>query len=127
LITFGSRWICSRRAFGDLAAVVEDADVVRDIHHHAHVVLDQQDGDAFVARQVFEEFVEFGRFAWVEAGRRFVEAEQERVNTECAGDLDAPLHAVGQVAGGGVCLVDQMEVFAASRPPCPSLPLSARR
>jgi hypothetical protein len=111
LITFGSRWICSRRAFGDLAAVVEDADVVRDIHHHAHVVFDQQDGDAFVARQVLQEFVEFGRFARVEAGRRFVEAEQQRVDAECAGNLDAPLHAVGQVAGGGVGLVDQVQAF----------------
>jgi hypothetical protein len=47
-----------RRAFGDLAPVVEDADVVGNIHDDAHVVFDQQDGDSFVSREVLQQFVE---------------------------------------------------------------------
>ena len=31
-------------------AVVEHDDVVGDLHHHAHVVLDQEDRDAVLAR-----------------------------------------------------------------------------
>ncbi len=34
------------RAVGDLDAVVEHHDAVGQIHHHAHVVLDQRDGGA---------------------------------------------------------------------------------
>ena len=34
------------RAVGDLAAVVEHRDAVGQVHHHADVVLDQDDGDA---------------------------------------------------------------------------------
>src|SRR5206468_7721693 len=31
------------RSFGDLLAVIEHDDMIRDVHHHAHVMLDQQD------------------------------------------------------------------------------------
>ena len=44
-MTAGSRWICGRRALGDLAAEVEHDDAVGDRHHELHVVLDQQDAD----------------------------------------------------------------------------------
>ena len=37
------------RALGDLGAVVEDDDLVGDVHHHLHVVLDEKDGDATIA------------------------------------------------------------------------------
>src|SRR5262245_32019589 len=33
-------------AFGDLLAHVEDRDPIRDVHDHAHVVLDEDDGAA---------------------------------------------------------------------------------
>src|SRR6266849_11137882 len=32
------------RALGDLAAVVQDRHAIGDVHHHAHVVLDERDG-----------------------------------------------------------------------------------
>ena len=35
-----------RRAVGDLLAVVEHHDAVGQVHHHAHVVLDQRDRGA---------------------------------------------------------------------------------
>ena len=35
-----------RRALGDLAAEIEHRDALRDPHHEAHVVLDEEHGDA---------------------------------------------------------------------------------
>ena len=49
-MTLGSSRIVLRRAFGDLDAVVHHDDVVGDFHHHAHVVLDQQDRSALIDR-----------------------------------------------------------------------------
>src|SRR5262245_23818411 len=40
---------------GDLASVVEDDDAVRDIHHDAHVVLDERDGGAELGVDVEDE------------------------------------------------------------------------
>ena len=45
-MTFGSLRTSLGRAVGDLGAVVEHHDVVGDLHHHRHVVLDQQDRGA---------------------------------------------------------------------------------
>ena len=42
-MTSGFVWISAGRPFGDDPAVVEHHDAVGDAHHHAHVVLDQQD------------------------------------------------------------------------------------
>ena len=39
-----------RRAVGDLDAVIEHDDAIGQIHHHAHVVLDQRDGGAEMRR-----------------------------------------------------------------------------
>src|SRR5262245_11603191 len=40
-----------RRALGDLLAVVEDDDALGDVHHHVHVVLDEQDRLALVVER----------------------------------------------------------------------------
>src|SRR5690242_20796306 len=42
-------------AVGDLAAVVEDDDAVGDIHHHAHIVLDERDRRAELVVDVEDE------------------------------------------------------------------------
>ncbi len=39
-----------RRAVGELAAIIENGDLVAHIHHHVHMVLDQDDGGAAIAR-----------------------------------------------------------------------------
>ena len=46
-----------------------------------------------------EELVELGALARIEAGRRLVEAEQERLGAHGARDLEPPLSAIGQLAG----------------------------
>ena len=40
------------QALGDLLAVVQHGDVVGDLHDHAHVVLDEQDGEAEVGDEL---------------------------------------------------------------------------
>ena len=73
--------------------------MVRDAHHDAHVVLDQQDADPLLVADREQQLVELGRFARVEAGGRLVEAQQARPGAQRAGDLEPALVAVGQRAG----------------------------
>src|SRR4051812_3277679 len=65
-----------RRALGDLLAVVQDRDVVRDVHDHLHVVLDQEDGDVLLGAQLLHELAQLLGLLRVHARRRLVE-EQE--------------------------------------------------
>ncbi len=62
-----------------------------------------------LAAQVEQQLVELRRFARVEAGGGLVQAQQHRVDAQRARDLDAALDAVGQVAGGVVGEVGELE------------------
>ncbi len=90
------------RPVGDLLAVIEDDDVVGDAHHHAHVVLDEQNGDVVLLADRIEELVEPLALAGVEPGGGLVEAEQERLRAHGPRDLEPPLVAVGERARHGV-------------------------
>ena len=46
-----------------------------------------------------EQLVQLARFARIEAGGRFVQAEQDRLGTHGAGDFQPALGTIGQVAG----------------------------
>ena len=50
-MTLGSARTSCRRALGDPLAVIEHGIRSRDAHHHAHVVLDEQDREAQVVAQ----------------------------------------------------------------------------
>ena len=91
-----------RGALGDDLAVVEDRDPVADAHDDAHVVLDEQDGQPELGPEAADEVGHLARLAGVHAGRRFVEQEQLRPRPEGAGDLEAALVAVRQVARPGL-------------------------
>src|ERR1700675_2879857 len=45
----------SRRSLGDFRAVVHHHHKMRDVHHHAHVVLDQDDGGIHLVVDVEDE------------------------------------------------------------------------
>ena len=98
-----------RIAIGDLLAVIENDHVVGDLHHHAHVMLDQEDRGAVFATDELQEIVELGRFTRVEACCRLVEAKKVRIGAHRACDLEAALRAIGKVAGRIVCTVDQID------------------
>ena len=78
------------RALGDLAAVVEHRDAVRDAHHHAHVVLDQETVDA-ARRGSRISSQSTGRLGRVHARGRLVEQQQLRLGGQRAGDLEPAL------------------------------------
>jgi hypothetical protein len=84
-------------ALGDLLAEVEHRDGVADAHHHVHVVLDEDHGDAVVADLADDghQLLDVGRG---QAGGRLVEQQQLRVERQRARDLQQALLAVGQVA-----------------------------
>jgi hypothetical protein len=63
-------------------------------------MLDQQDRDAVFLPDVEQEVVQLGAFARIEAGCRFVKAEQNRIGAHGPRDLKAPLRTVRQIARG---------------------------
>src|ERR1043165_8134186 len=64
-----------RYAVGDLAAVVEHHHAVGDVHHHAHVVLDQDERGAEVVVDVEDEAAHVLLFLVVHARHRLVEEQ----------------------------------------------------
>ncbi len=99
-----------RRALGDLLAVVEHGDAVAQAHDELDVVLDQQDGAVVVADTV-DQLAQHHLLGGVHAGGRLVERDQLRVGGERAGDLQAPLVAVGQCARLVVGVAPDAHVF----------------
>ena len=95
--------------FRDLAAVIEHDDAVGDAHHHAHVVLDQQDGQRMLLADFEEQLVQLGGLAGVKPGGGLVEAEQHRRGAHGARDFEPPLIAIGQVAGGIVGAIQKAD------------------
>ena len=74
--------------------------MVGNLHHHRHVMLDEQDRGVGVVADAEEQGVEFGRLARVEAGGGFVEAQQDGIGAHGAGDFETALGAVRQFPGG---------------------------
>ena len=99
------------RAFADLAAVVEHHAAIGDALDHAHLVLDDDDGQAGDAAAHGEDVVhQVARFLVRHAGGGLVEQHKARPADQRAADLDAPsidhrqagrrlVHALGQRAG----------------------------
>src|SRR5258705_4223175 len=88
----------ARRPLGDLLAVIEHRDPVGDLHDHAHVVLDQDNGDAEVGHEPTQQMHQGARFPLGHAGRRLVEEQQRGLGGERAGELEPSAIAVRQVA-----------------------------
>src|SRR6266850_6208511 len=84
------------RAIGELAAVVEHHHAVGDVHHHAHVVLDQNDGGAIVVVDVEDKAAHVLLFLEVHSGHGLVEQQDRRLGGKRSAQLDALLQAVGQ-------------------------------
>ena len=86
-----------RQAFGDLAAVVQHHDAVRQLHDQVELVLDQQDRE--LALQAADDLQHFGGLGRVHAGGRLVEEEHTGFERERTRDLDAPAVGVGEREG----------------------------
>src|SRR5215510_14153169 len=113
----------------DLLSVVEHGDVVGDLHDHAHVVLDEEDGEAEIAYQLAQEGHEAARLALGHARGGLVEEEEGGLGREGAADLEPALIAVGEVARdlvGAVAQSDHVEELRGTRPEPPLLALPVR-
>ena len=93
-----------RSPLGDLLAEIQHGDRLRDAHDHAHLVLDEQDGDSQLVAQPMDEVGHGLGLARIHAGGRLVEEQQVRLAGERPGDLQAALIAIGQVLGQQVAL-----------------------
>ena len=97
-----------RRCAGcDRPAAVEDVDALAEVHHQGHVVLDHQDAAIVFGPDVDDEVAQLVRFGRREAGRRFVEQKEARIDRERAGKADAPLLAVAESGRGTMRLLGQ--------------------
>ena len=80
-------------------AVVEHGDVLADVHHQAHVVLDEQDRHAEALAQRLDQPAHRLLLGRVHACHRLVEQQQARLGRQRARDLEPALIAVGQALG----------------------------
>src|SRR5574338_372298 len=100
------------RPLGDLLAEHEHHDVFAGAHHQAHVVLDEEDGDAARADPADEPHQLVGLLL-VHPPGRLVEDEELRVGRQRPGDLQPALVAVRQVPGllhGPARQADELEL-----------------
>ena len=67
-------------------AVIEDGNVVAHLLHHAHLVRDDDDGDAELFIDVADQLEDLARRLWVERARRLVENDYRRVFQKQARD-----------------------------------------
>ena len=88
-----------RGAVGDLAAVIEHGDPLGNVHHHRHVVLDQDDRRAPLPVHLEDEAGHVLFFFLVHAAHRLVEQQQLGVERQRAAEFDPLSQAVGEAAG----------------------------
>lgn len=85
-----------RLAIGHELPVVQHDDAVRELAHHVHLVLDQEDGLRPVFLERADQVEDHRRLGRVHAGRRFVEHEDLRFERHQERDFELALVAVGQ-------------------------------
>jgi hypothetical protein len=86
------------RAVPDLLAVVQHHHAVADVHHHAHVVLDQHHGGAELVVHVQHKAAHVLLFFHVHACHGLVQQQQLRLHGQRPAQVHALLQAVGQLA-----------------------------
>lgn len=70
------------RAFSYLFAKVQHRDNIRNAHHHAHIVLNEQNGEAkFIAQPAGKMYHCLG-FSWVHTGSWLIKQEQTRTSSK---------------------------------------------
>src|ERR1700722_4553142 len=82
-----------RRPVGDLATVVDDHELIGDVHHDVHVVLDEDDRRPELAVHVEDEATHLALLVGTHARHRLVEEEQLGLRGERPPELDPLLEA----------------------------------
>ena len=96
-------------AVGDLAAVIEHGDPLGNVHHHRHVVLDQDDRRAPFPVHLEDEARHVLFFFLVHAAHRLVEQQELRVERQRAAELDPLAQTIGEAAGRLLAQILQLE------------------
>ena len=99
------------RSRGDEFAAVQQHHTVGDAKGAAHVVGDDNAGDAELAVEVHDELVDFGAGDGVEAGAGFVVEEDFGVQGDGAGQAGAFFHSAGKLGGHFVGVGAQADFF----------------
>jgi hypothetical protein len=89
-------------------AGVQRQDAVGDAHHHLHVVLDGDDGDA-LALQLQHQIDEARDGALVDAARHLVHQDHARLHGEAAGEFQALALAGGELAREVFALLQEVD------------------
>src|SRR5271170_4621679 len=101
----------SRLSLGNLFAEIEHGDPVRDRHDELHHVLDQQDSDALVAREIDKQRVERGDLAVAQTGCGFVEQNELGFCGKRTREVEHLLMSQIELAGRQVAMADQSGAF----------------
>src|SRR5262249_15953974 len=88
----------SRRALGDLLAVVQNGHPIGDLHDHAHVVLDQDDGEVEIGDEAAQQPHERACLALGHAGGRLVQQQELGLGGQRARQLEPPAVTIRKVA-----------------------------
>ena len=98
------------RAGCNHAAAIEHVDVVAELRHKAHVVLDEQNAHA-LPRQPGEDLAQFSGLYIIHAGHRFVEQDQGGLGRQGAHHFHTALVAIRQATGFVLGQVRHAEEF----------------
>jgi len=124
---FGVGLHLGRGAVGDEPAKVQHGHPVGDPHHQAHVVLDQDNGDAQGGPNFDDQYGHPPGLVGIHAGDGLVQQEKAGFGAQCPGNLDPLLVAVGQHPDRDVELVRQVEELGNLPRPRPVSPVLAAR
>ena len=104
-----------RRALGDRHAMIEHRDLLADVHHEIHVVLDQQNCQSETLPDFADRFGQLRFSRRVHAGRRLVEQQHLRLGRQRPDDFQVPLMAVAQASRQSVRPVASSNRSSSSR------------
>ncbi len=108
-MTLGSPWISLGRAGGDGDAEVERHHPVGEVHHHVHVVLDEDHRQVELVAHLEDVAGHVLGLLEVHAGDWLVEQQQPWLHGQCPAQLDALLQAVGEQTHDAVAVGGQLE------------------
>lgn len=96
-----------RRPLGDLAASIEHGEAIAYAHDDAHLMLDQENGDAERFADLPDERHHVGSLARIHAGGWLVGHQELWPGCERLADLEAALLTIGEIAGEDVAAAAQ--------------------
>ena len=102
-----------RRPLGADFAIFDEIAARRDLQCFMHIMIGQQQADAFVA-EFQDNLANLGNRDRIDAGERFVKKDEQRLAHQAARDLQPPLFAAGKPNRNGLAHLVQAEALNGS-------------